>query len=224
MSLIIDIESLAKPAEVILANLPPWDEDEARTRLPKNYKVPATIGSWLEEDRSNHGKDILDRAALMPEYANVAVVGVYNEVGVGQASLKDHAEEVLVGAALEHIEMAARKGRFVLGWNILGFDLPFLIRRAWILGVKVGTMIYNPLSRYPVSENIVDMMDRFKCGNRKAPHTSLNNALKSMGLPEKPDGKEFAKMWAESQTKALAYNREEILGQADLYRRMGVEL
>lgn len=225
MAIILDLETVKQDDEVILKNTPEWNEEEARTRVPKHYKKDEAINGWLEEDRAGYRANLLEKAALNPETATVAILGTFSQNGVDQYVKNDDASEMeIVHMALGMMSHEVRSGGCVLGWNILGFDLPFLLRRAWILGIKVPKSIYNPLSRYPVSTEIVDMMDRWKGGNWKAPHTSLNNALKAVGLPGKPDGKEFASLWREDRKKAMAYNEAELKSQAELYRRMGVDL
>lgn len=223
MSIIVDIETLALPDEVILKNAPEWNEEEARTRVPKNYKKEEAINGWLEEDRAGYRANLLEKAALNPETATVAVIGIFKD-DTAKSDSNNSNEGLLIEYVFREMSIEIRTAGRVLGWNILGFDLPFLIRRAWILGIKVPHHVYNPLMRYPVSEGVVDMMDRWKGGNWKAPHTSLNNALKAVGLPGKPDGKEFASLWREDRKKALAYNEAELKSQAELYRRMGVDL
>lgn len=240
---ILDLETLAQPAEVVLKNLPPWDESEARQRVPKNYKKEEAISGWLNEDQANHGKDAIEKAALNPEHSTIAIVGFWKEGRVEQLFVRDNSPkgEIYISGSdedcqisfqsepelIEHAFMRLKGAGFqddpVLGWN-LPFDIKLLVRRAWILGVPVPTSIFNPLSRYPVPERFVCMMDRYRAGSFKDPYTSLNNALRSVGLPEKGDGKEFGKLWQEDRAAALEYSRNELCLQAQLYRKMGVKL
>lgn len=249
---ILDTETLAQPREVILKNLPTWSEEEAKTRVPANYKKPETISAWLESDRESHGSDVLEKAALTPEHSTIAIVGFWKEGRVEQlvassvsAEMKRQEGSVTTwmpseAELIEHAFMRLNEGGGpvfkkgvrgwtagqqdpVLGWNI-PFDIKMLVRRAWILGVHVPLSVFNPLSRYPVPERYICMMDRFRAGSFKDPYTSLNNALCSVGLPEKGDGKEFGKLWQEDRAAALAYSANELRLQADLYRRMGVDL
>jgi hypothetical protein len=238
-AIICDLETISQDPAVILANLPPWDADEARSRVPKSYKKPDAIEGWIEEDKANYGKDAIEKAALNPETATIAVFGtwkgghveqlVLNEDGGFPANDMPWVQHLFKTEAelIEHAFMRLRDGtgvENVLGWNLHGFDLMMLVRRAWILGVPVPSTIFNPLSRYHFPDRFVDMMNVFKAGNFKSPHTSLNNALRSVGLPEKGDGKEFGKLWQEDRAKALAYSRDELVLQSQLYRRMGVKL
>lgn len=250
MSLICDIECISQTEEQILKNLPSWDESEARQRVPKNYKKEEAISGWLDDDKANWNKDAIEKAALNPETAIVAVAGFWNNDRVEQLFLGDETEFVkssqlfqfeTESELIEHAFMrlsegsayqwmtADRDGKLqppgmdhcVLGWNLHGYDLMMLIRRAWILGVPVPRTIFNPLSRYHFPERFVDMMQVWKAGNFKSPHQSLNHALKAVGLPEKGDGKDFGKLWASDRSKALEYNANELRVAAELYKRMG---
>lgn len=252
---ILDCETISQDPAVILANLPPWDEQEARQRVPKNYKKEEAISGWLDDDKANWNKDAIEKAALNPETAIVAVVGFWKNGKVEQLVLGSsewtkeinelesdpHWEFPTESELIEHAFMrlsegsayqwmtADRDGKLqppgmdhcVLGWNLHGYDLMMLIRRAWILGVPVPRTIFNPLSRYHFPERFVDMMQVWKAGNFKSPHQSLNHALKAVGLPEKGDGKDFGKLWASDRSKALEYNANELRVAAELYKRMG---
>jgi DNA polymerase elongation subunit (family B) len=240
MTTICDIETVGLPALTILESLPPWDEQEARNRVPKNYKKPDAIAGWLEEDQANHGKDAIEKAALNPETAMVAIVGFWRNGKVEQLvwdeqpgmplPMKDNFYFITESELIEHAFMRLNEGagalsitdHAVLGWNIKGFDLPFLIKRAWILGVTVPRSLFNPFSRYPLPERFIDTMQVWQAGNYKAPYTKLASALKYMGLPEKGDGKEFGKLWETDRSAALAYSATELNLQADLYRKMGL--
>lgn len=142
---ILDIETLKMDDEVILKNAPEWSEEEARTRVPKNYKKEEAISGWLEEDRAGYRANLLEKAALNPETATVAVAGFYRSGKVDQISLKDDiTEHVLLAMTMRWL---SETKSFVLGWNLKGFDLPFLIKRCWISGVRVPQEIYAPLQR-----------------------------------------------------------------------------
>jgi hypothetical protein len=227
-ALILDLETISRPKEEILASMPEWSEEEARTRVPKNYKAEATISGWLEADRVEWGNSVLEKAALTPEHANIAIVGIYTpgqvtEVEQWVLGEEGVTEKQMLYGVLDVLRMTLRRGDYILGWNV-GFDIKMLVRRSWILGIPVPPELFNPLSRYPVSVEVVDMMTKFSAGDFKVPYTSLDNAFKAMSLPGKMDGGEFGKLWLEDRQKAIKYNEEELLGQASLYRRMGVKL
>jgi DNA polymerase elongation subunit (family B) len=215
--IIFDIETLKQPDEVILDNAPEWSEEEALTRKGNRTK-PEMISSFLEEDRLAYRSNLLEKAALHPETATVAIAGFYRK---GEIVQYHSFEKDILLSIMDEIDLPRDR---VMGFNILGFDLPFFIKRCWINNLSVPQTIFDPMSRYPISDRFVDGMKLWQVGNYKAPFTSLSNAMKAVGLPGKPDGSEFAKLWTEDKRNALEYNRNELLGQASLYRRMGVKL
>jgi len=217
VSQILDIEVIPKPREEILRNAPPWSEEEALTRKGNRTK-PETINAFLEDDKADYEKTLLEKAALDPATGIVAVVGVWVNGKVTQYTLVNHTEDILTECALNALASSTQ----TFGWNIHGYDLPFLVKKAWMLGIFVPRHVFNPFSRYTIPDRIIDGMKVWTCGNFKAPFTSLDRALRSVGLPGKLDGNQFGKLWEEDPEKALAYNREELLGQAALYGKMGL--
>lgn len=232
---VLDLETNPASEEEILSRLPEWDETEARTRLPRNYKSNEAVSGWLESDKANHTKSILERAALMPEFASVVVAGLWINGKVEQLVLEDSleysgtrpkydgwwfsSEQDLLEAAWRELNRADK----IVGWNLLGFDLPFMVRRSWILGVKVPHGLFNPLSRYPFGDRVVDLMQVYSAGRYDDKRTSLDNALKALGLPPKTgSGRDFPKLWREDRKAALAYNEADCRLEALCAQRMGV--
>lgn len=255
MNVILDIETISQDPVAIMANLPPWDEDSARARVPGNYKKPEAISGWMEQDKANYGKDVLEKAALHAETANVVVVGFLKNGKVEQLILDDSLGDAWaikepklqgdnVGMAfpteaelLEHAFLRLNEGGFeskygiaakvpnddkVMAWNMT-FEISFLVKRAWILGVPVPKTIFNPASRYPVPDRFLCLMKAWQAGDFKAPFTGLNTALKQTGLGEKNgNGADFGKLWAAEKAAALEYNGQDLLMEAKLAERMGL--
>lgn len=240
---ILDIETIAQDKEQILAKLPPWDEAEARTRVPKNYKLGPAISGWLEMDQADHGKDILERAALLPEYATTAIVGLMRSDSVTEqivcyddklGALKEvqfqdvffqENEADVLNMALDTMDCILRNSGIITGYCIKSFDLPFLIKRSWLLGVKVPRRIFNPVARYPLSEQIVDLRDVWNAGRREdaAKRIRLDDVLAACGLPPKTgDGKDFGKLWESDRAAALEYSRNDLLVERTLAERLGI--
>lgn len=217
MSQIIDIEVIPKPWEEILRNASPWSEEEALTRKGNRTK-PETINAFLEDDKADYEKNLLEKASLDPATGIVAVVGMWVNGKVTQYTLLNHKEEMLVQFASNALASKAQ----TFGWNIHGYDLPFIVKKAWMFGIYIPSHVFNPIARYPIPDRIIDGMKVWQCGNYKAPFTSLDRALRSVGLPGKLEGSQFGKLWSEDPEKALAYNREELEGQAALYGKMGL--
>lgn len=139
--IIVDIETCPLPEEQI-AYL--FDADRVKVG---NIKDPAKIAAKIEDARM----EFLERAALSPDTGRVLALAVkrnHEEEEVytcetgdvdGEAKLLETFWEVCMDAQL-HL-------RRVSGWNFLAFDLPFLIKRTWILGGVVPFAIKTPLYR-----------------------------------------------------------------------------
>lgn len=232
--IILDIETLADSTESILARLPEFDEEVARESVPKNYKAESAINGWIEDKRASHGKDIVAHAALNPLYSKVVLVTTWHH-GIAQIQweCETEGERGLILLALQilsHLEEGSPllpakdylSGGRVAGWNI-GWDLSYLVKRAWILGIPVPKSIFNPFSRYPVSERFICLMKLWQAGDYRAPFTKLDDALRALGLPPKThDGSEFDKLWATDREKACAYSRAEMESTVKLAERLGV--
>lgn len=116
--------------------------------------------------------------------------------------------------------------RKLVGWNIFGFDLPFLVKRSWFHGVEVPQTIRDQNDRYWDSL-FVDLMLRFSVGqwNGKA---KLDTAAQFLSVGKKPDGvggADFARLWfgtPEEKHEAIAYLRNDLAMTAGVARRLGI--
>lgn len=111
----------------------------------------------------------------------------------------------------------------LIGWNIFGFDLPFLVRRSWKLNVKVPSIRVGG-DRY-WSDRFIDLQQKFAAGlwNEK---TSLDNAARFLGVGRKNGhGSDFAKLWngtEEERRQAVEYLENDLLLTLAIAERLGV--
>jgi predicted PolB exonuclease-like 3'-5' exonuclease len=113
----------------------------------------------------------------------------------------------------------------MIGWNTHGFDLPFLVRRSWILGVPIPHAVRK--GRY-WNDLFIDLMQVYMLGGRDM--VKLDVAAKAFGLEGKVQevdgvavsGKEFHRVWKENRNVAEAYLLRDLAIPAALAIRMGV--
>lgn len=215
--LCMDIETIAFPEEEIRAKLSDFDAD--KVPLGKATK-PETISAIIEEARLTHGDDIVKMAALNPEYSTTAIIGVMCCDKIHQASIDMTPEVEMLTKLWEGLQEDADE--IIMGYYIKGFDLPYLIKRSWILGVKVPRRIYDPLTpKYPFSKRIVDLHEVFQCGQYQAKTGGLNGVAKLLGIKQKSgDGGDFATMWAKDKNAALQYNADDLRITFEIARRV----
>jgi DNA polymerase elongation subunit (family B) len=139
-----DIETLANVEACALMNDP---------KPPANLKDPVKIAAAIEEKRL----ELIESAALDPDYGKVLSIGVATTADgpitvrvVGDLITPASEEKDVNGIPIvpEHrlTEHELISGFWAalskctgacVGYNILGFDLPYLMRRSMALGIKV---------------------------------------------------------------------------------------
>jgi len=120
-------------------------------------------------------------------------------------------ERVIIETFLSVLSLAVRNGRTVCGFNILGFDLPFIRRRCIILGIPFE--FYNRENKWqPWAFSTYDAMLDWQCGNYRDANISLDTLSRALGVGKKTgSGADFAKLYAEDRDAALAYLRNDVL-------------
>ncbi len=118
---------------------------------PANYKDPKTIATYIEKAKAEQ----LDKCALDIDLARIVAIGVQGS---------EYAEPVIYPCQSEREEKAALEALWsivqpypfprLIGWNILAYDLPLLLRRSFYLGVSAPPIQMGKY-RHP---DIVDLM------------------------------------------------------------------
>lgn len=227
MSLIFDIET-GPVDEQSLRSLyaePTWEEFSAS--CDQRWKED-TKREKFEAAKASGWQSFVDKAALSPLTGRVLAIGF--------ASADDPSKVSIAGAEGTEAELLAafwRKyrdcraknpPRKLLGWNIHGFDLPFLVKRSWLLGVEVPSTLRDANDRYWDSL-FVDLMARFAVGEWKA-NCKLDLAARFFGCGAKNgEGKDFARLWngtADERQQAVDYLRNDLAMTAGIAKRIGV--
>jgi DNA polymerase elongation subunit (family B) len=208
-ALIFDIETGALPLETIksLGILPTF-------KAPANYKDPEKIKSKEAE----HEQEVMERAALDPTISKVLAIGYVNSDGTVDTVTGNETD--LLSDFWARIKRLVEKQHKLIGFNICGFDLPFLIRRSWINGVPVSNALRR--GRYWNDHYIIDLADVWKLGVYND-NISLDRLSKVLGIGQKSgSGKDFHKMLEENPAKALEYLRTDLELTAKLAQRLHV--
>src|SRR5690606_28125150 len=91
--------------------------------------VAAEAGYW---------QAVTDRAALAATTGCVIAIGYYNgSRRVFDCIADDRQESGILGQFWQQFQAFRNNGRQMIGFNIAGFDIPFIAQRSWILGVDV---------------------------------------------------------------------------------------
>lgn len=203
-ALFIDIETGPLPPGQLEKLMPEFE-------APANYKDPEKIKAAIEEKRAKFAES----AALDAKTGRIVVAGFSQESDPNH--IYTSTETQYIAKALQEF---TDSGDLVIGWNIKGFDLPFIIQRCLIEGVKPPRLRNLFHGRYYWNDNIIDLMELWCCG-REFSGNGLDAVSKAFGLEGKNgDGKNFHRLWEEDREAAFKYLENDLKLTRQLYQRI----
>lgn len=180
---------------------------------PSNYANPDKIAAYVEAKR----EEWFSRAALSALTGRVLAIGYQAGDGFGCFATGDEGEDI-AGFWDLMTDNGAITNRIV-GFNILGFDIPFLVRRSWKLGIPVPYSLFR--GRW-ANEALIDLMDVWKCGCRDQ-SVSLRALARFLGVGDKTgQGKDFADLLERDREAALAYLENDVRLTARCAAALGI--
>lgn len=255
--IVFDIETGPLPIETLKQILPPFDRsslgpepaafDPATVKLG-NMKDEKLIADKIHAAKTKHAEEAKTWwqaatqaepnywAAIEERAALSAITGQVLAIGYLGQSQQIHAasEGIQEGALLSHFWGLYKKARAahrkMCGYNIKGFDVPFLAQRSYILGVEVPATVLTPTGF--LEPTFVDLADVWKCGNRgwgEKGFGSLDTLAKAMGLGEKlagVTGADFARLFnsqdPQERQQAIDYLATDLAITRAIAERFGV--
>jgi len=226
-----DFESGPLPEELLSRVRPPFDPASMKgfSAIGKpfnplavktgNIKDPVKIEQKITAARDNYAveqKELIEQAAkaetdYVAKFAERAALDACRGqlLAIGYLSDKqridDRDEQTMLCQFWHTFNGAAGEARKMIGFNIFGFDLPFIIRRSWVYGLHVPAGVINK-NRY-WHDSFVDLAEVYRLGCH-GEFKSLGEMSVAMGIGEKLDGvsgADFHKLWAEDRPKAMEY-------------------
>jgi len=170
---------------------------------------------------AEHFAKFKEKAALDATTGRVVAIGLADPAGIRILGDKDEAETLRLW--WRDVETYLADHVPMVGFNIKHFDLPFLVRRSWILGVSIPNGVRS--GRY-WNDLFIDLMEAWQQGERG--YVSLDTLCAAFGLPGKVtevDGVEisgamFHQLWESDREVAIKYLEGDVLLPAELARRM----
>jgi predicted PolB exonuclease-like 3'-5' exonuclease len=170
---------------------------------PSNWKDPDKIRAYIEAKEA----DWHQQAALSATTGRVLSIGYIEEGGEFRALASgDEASDIAAfWNVITHYGAITHR---LVGFNSNSFDLPFLIRRSWKLGIRPPATLMS--GRY-LNHNCVDLLDLWRCGNRED-RISLDKLARFLGIGGKNgNGAEFASLFSMNREAALRYLENDVL-------------
>lgn len=211
----------------------PLTDDELQAICPKFSEKSVKFGRTTDPEkrrkiaeraRESHFDDFKDKAALCPSTGRVLVVATCTAHSGGVSFIEGDECDILSTwweVAREHKKAQWR----MAGVNIYDFDLPFLIRRSWILGVPVPSFAIDLASKWMNFDPMfVDLRLCWQCGNRMATSNfdHIGRALGTGGKTAGDHGKQFAEVYAKDRKTALEYAANDVRQPAAWLYKMGL--
>lgn len=252
--LIFDIETEGLDEATVLASAgefqtPPhpgvFDASAVKTgNLKDQFKIDAKIAEaraahesavaayerTVEQARQTWVAEALDKAPLSPVTGRVLAIGYHSAVkgtSIIHDGGPDRDESTILAEFWNQYKRMRSSNRHMVGCNIFGFDLPFLIRRSWILAVEVPSTLRTDYRWW--DKTFVDLRDVWLLGQKWGDCPSnLDHMARALGCGGKPDdcdGASFAKLWRgtlEEHQRARQYLLNDLAMTAGVAERLGV--
>jgi 3'-5' exonuclease len=192
--IVFDIETAAQDEEVLAEQFVPKTKEEF---VGAQRWKPETIEAKYAEYLTTALEDFKRRAALDATTGQVLAIGLKSEKSA--VILDSVNEEKLLEQFWLKATQCESAGRSLVGHNVFGFDLPFLMRRSWMLDVD-----------FPRLTVVKDTMKTWGCGVY-GETISLDRLARALGMDGKTNGitgADFARLWngeKEEHEQARAY-------------------
>ena len=207
--IVFDIETVPQDEAKLLALAPEFT-------AAANLKDPEKIAASIAKKRA----DYLADAALNWKTAEVVLIGAGD--GAEIQSLTANTEKELIGNFLGMLAAALGDGVAVGGHNVKGFDLPMLVNRARVHGLKVPANVLTFWKGRPQwADNIFDTLEILSFG-KSFDGNGVDDVARVFGLPPKlGHGGEFPTLWRADREGAVAYNRRDVEIEIEIARVCG---
>jgi predicted PolB exonuclease-like 3'-5' exonuclease len=202
MDAYLDIETIPAQSDAAKQDIADQAQEEKEAvRAPSNYKDEAKISEYIAARRAEIDASSEERwrKTSFDGFAGqiVCISVAYDDDtpktfwredwSVAEADILKAAFASLTDAGYRY---ANRLPTFV-GHNIVDFDIPFIWKRAIVLGIK-PPQIFPRMGTKSWSERVFDTMTQaVGYGNR----ISMDRLCKVLGIPGKPDGIDGSKVW-----------------------------
>ena len=214
--LFVDIETVGNPdmCPFVETPVPPTPEE-----APRNFKKEEAIKGWMAKETKRREAEYQERLERMPldvDFARVIAIGyVIGNAPIQVALAEDTNSEA---AALLAFWTALKEGSRICGFNVLDYDLPIILRRSWMLGVRPTRML--DFRRYS-TQSVIDLMQiLYNWGKAPGPrYRGLKKVCEMFGIPNplpELDGSQVAEMDTATRAK---YCKNDVEMTRELARR-----
>lgn len=220
MRIYLDIETRPCDDPDLIAEL------VADIRPPGSMKRADTIAEWERTERPQREQEVIARTSLDGAYGRVCIIGWAINNQEPQAIVSAD-EASLLHAFFGEIQLATASPSVGLvrwvGHNLYGFDLPFLRKRAMLLGITPPFHLRNAMMARQWDASIADTM--LMWDSRQEARISLDRLCRLFHLPSPKaggiDGSKVAELFAAGEYELLGeYCRADVESTRRVYRAL----
>lgn len=197
-------------------------EFAAAVEAPGQYKKADSIAAWLNENRESEAEAAWLKTSFDGGMGQCCVIGfAIGDEAPHAYAVSDLSREAEVKMLQDFFCAVtdAGAGTQFIGHNVIGFDIPFLWKRAMVLGVKPP---FNfPRNPKPWAESVADTMLLWDATQRAG--GSMDRICRLMGIPGKGDvsGADVWPMVKAGRISEVAdYCRGDVERTRAMYKRM----
>jgi len=199
-----DIETVARPTDELQSIMPAFDPESVKT----GNLGPDKAQEKIEKTRTDYFQRYYKRAALSALTGQVALIGVIGASDGDPVIFKGEEAETIT-AFFEFWNFQTNEGAHWLGFNIKNFDIPFLVRRAWLHRIQVP---YGFVKGRYLPAFFTDLMELWTaCEHTSQFEVSLNDLALYFGFPPKTaNGADFGELLRYKPDDAFEYLRHDL--------------
>ncbi|WP_425070670.1 ribonuclease H-like domain-containing protein [Sagittula sp. S175] len=196
--LYFDIETIPDQRPETLERL------RAEVTAPARYSKQDSIDAWLAENRESAAREALAKTSFDPAAGHVCTIGWATNDGPVRV---EHAEGL--GEERDILDAFFRslpkRDVTLVGHNHTGFDIPFLTKRAILLGVELPSEWAWPRDPKPWGRGLFDTMHAW-AGSGRGDMIGMNRLCGLLGIVGKEgfDGSMVADAWAAGDHLTIA--------------------
>ncbi|HUX57169.1 MAG TPA: ribonuclease H-like domain-containing protein [Bacteroidales bacterium] len=132
----IDIETIPNPEMLHLLPEP----EVALGNLKDPIKIEAKIADAKQKQ--------IDNMALNPLYGKICCIGYYSEEDGKGCYIDNDETKIITNVMSEIFDAKNRNSTQIITWNGCNFDVPFIFKRALLLGIPTTTYLGMWVTRY----------------------------------------------------------------------------
>lgn len=148
-------------------------------------------------------KEHAEKFALYPTTGEILTIGYQTKHGPLLETRWDFSEQELITRFWDlFAKEVASSTNLLCGWCITVFDLPFIMQRSRILGIRPPVKVMQSRSWHPRIRDLERLWSCYVYGK----FMKLDEACKALGWEPKPaEGKNFAKHFKDEPSIAIEY-------------------